>query len=315
MKKIKIWITSAGGLVGTYLTSYFSQSDKYYLVGSDVSEYIALYDKLDVFYKTPFNSDPAYYKAVERIVKEQDIDVIIPVSSHDMDLFTQKKIQKLIGTSKMLIMDHKIHMILHNKRSCNEYLNSIGICTPKLYLDQPQYPCIMKPNRSSGSKNVIILEGEEDYLYWRQKSEEFSLFEYLHGKEYTVDCLFDWNGSCVGYNARERIKVNGGGAVISTCVKEEKINDVIKKLEATKEIKGPVNFQYKKVGEDIIVFDFNTRLPSGGLPLSVKAGFQIPELIIDLALGKKVDIWNLDSRDIGLTMIRYYQESYINSNR
>lgn len=315
-EKTRIWITSIGGLVGTYLTSYFSQSGKYYLVGSDASDYIALRGKLDAFYKTPLNSDPAYLEIIKKIIRDENIDVVIPISSHDMDLFTLDEIKDLVSPAKMLVMDEKMHQTLHDKQSSKKYLESLGIQTPQLYQNGFfTYPCVMKPNRSSGSKNIILLENESDYLYWKMKLENFSVFEYLPGKEYTVDCIFDNHGCCVGYNARERVKMNGGGAVISTCVYDEQLPNVIRKLEKSQRIKGPVNFQYKKIDGSIVVFDFNTRLASGGLPLSVKAGFPIPDWIIDLALGKHVGKWNLDPKDIGLTMIRYYQENYINMRR
>ena len=60
------------------------------------------------------------------------------------------------------------------------------------------------------------------------------------------------------------------------------------------------------------MFDFNTRLASGGLPLTVQSGFEIPKLLVEMLLGKEVEKWELSPEDDGMMMIRYYEEFYIN---
>jgi len=106
--------------------------------------------------------------------------------------------------------------------------------------------------------------------------------------------------------------MNGGGAVVSTNREVNGVDDIIKKLESTKRIKGPVNFQFKidKTGE-LCVFDFNTRFASGGLPVTVESGFDIPYMLLQLILDEKVEKWKRDSKSIGLTMIRYFEEVYV----
>ena len=43
----RILITSAGGLVGTFLIKHFREMDNYYLVGTDMSGYVPLKEKLN----------------------------------------------------------------------------------------------------------------------------------------------------------------------------------------------------------------------------------------------------------------------------
>jgi len=309
MNRPKVLITSAGGLVGTYLTKHL-KAKGYTLVGTDMSGVIPKKDMLDGFYITCASAAPEYPDVIAEIVKKEQIDVVIPVSSYDMNVFTDKNVQQKLGNAKLLVMDKDMHFTLHDKSRCGEFLSSIGLCTPQILGGELSYPCIMKPDKSSGSKNVVVLRDEEDYRYWKNRTGGCTIYEYLEGDEFTVDCIFDKNGRCVGYNPRKRVKTNGGGAVVSTCIYEPRLDSVIAALENTGRIKGPVNFQYKEKCGKLCIFDFNTRLPSGGLPVSVKAGLDIPQLIIDIAMDKDVSPWHHSEETAGLTMVRYYEESF-----
>ncbi len=309
----KVLITSAGGLVGTYLTKHLKKTGNYYLVGVDMSFDVPLREMLDAFFLTSSSKEKKYLDEIEDIIQREKIDVVIPVSSHDMEVYSHQEIKQRLQPAKMLTMDYTTHSFLCEKRAGKEFLQKLEIKTPELYEKESEirFPCILKANKSSGSRNVFFLEQEQDYQYWKGHIKDYAVFEYLEGKEYTVDCLFDKEGKCNGYNIRERVKINGGGVVISTCVTEERLKEVIRKLENCGKIKGPVNFQYKLKDGEICIFDFNTRLASGGLPLSVKAGFDIPERLIHLIEGKKEEFWQLNPEQVGLTMIRYYEEIFI----
>lgn len=308
-----VLITSAGGLVGTYLIRHLSRAGKYQLIGTDMSDMVSQKDKLSGFYLTPAANTPGYVEEIRRIVAAEKVEVIIPVSSHDMEVYSKKEAMEKLYPAKLLVMDYETHNKLHDKVKCGQFLSSLGIQVPKRMEEGCglEFPCVLKADKSTGSKGTVVLEEERDYFYWKQKIEDYTIYEYLPGREYTVDCLFDRAGSCIGYNPRERVKLNGGGAVISCCIMEKRLETVIKKLEFCKKIKGPVNFQYKLVDGEIVVFDFNTRLASGGLPVSVQAGFCIPEMLIDLALENEVVLWRPDEKNTGLTMLRYYDEAYI----
>lgn len=311
-KKTRVLITSAGGLAGVYLQKHLSSLGKYFLVGADMNDTVPRKEKWDAFYKTEKSSHPNYVNQVRSIIESEQIDVVIPVSSYDMDYFSKEEMKKAVMPAKMLVMDYETHGSLHDKVKCAEFLHNIDIESPKRYTEESiSFPCIMKPIKSSGSRNVVVLESHSDYLYWSKKVGEHALFEYIDGDEYTVDCLFDENGRCVGYNSRKRVKMNGGGAIVSTCIYEKRLLAVIKKLEACQRVKGPVNFQYKIKNDEIVIFDFNTRFASGGLPLSVQAGFDIPDMLIKLALGLNVEPWKQDITKDGLTMLRYYEECFM----
>lgn len=316
MKKITILLTSAGGLTGTYLLKHYKQESSYRIVAIDMSEITPIRKWADVYYAVPSVKDEKFVVIMKNIVEKEQVDIIIPVTSYDVDLFSQNNIQKQFHNTKMLLMDYNDHKILNNKKTCYEYLSTLGIRTPKIYktIKEATFPCILKPIIGSGSKNTVKLESVVDYIYWSKKIENHILIEYIDGKEYTVDCLFNKDGKCLGANVRERMKTSNGGVVITRNDYSQKIDEVIQILQSTKIIKGPINFQFKKLknGENVL-FDFNTRFASGGLPLTVASGFDIPNKLIRLILDKDVESWHPKEKNNGLTMIRYYEEMYINT--
>lgn len=309
-----ILLTSAGGLTGTYLFKHLKQNSQYQIVAIDMTEINPLKKWADAFYKVPAVKDKDYLAVLKEIITKEKIDIIIPVTSYDVDFLSKKSVQQELDGAKMLVMDYEYHSILHNKESCYKYLSSLGINVPLIYreIHEAVLPCILKPRKGSGSKNTIKIQSIEDYEYWSKRVDDYLLVEYIDGKEYTVDCLFDKNGKCLGANVRERVKTNGGGAVITRNDYTQNIEHVIRKLENTRLIKGPINFQFKRLpNQQCCVFDFNTRFASGGLPLTVASGFDIPNMLIQLILNKNVKPWYPEEKNNGLTMIRYYEEMFV----
>lgn len=313
MDKKKILITAAGGLTGTFLTKHFYRLG-YEVYGVDMSDNIPLKSMLIKSFTVPASSDPRFIKEVKDIVIENDIDYVIPVSSYDMNVFSNYVLDPIFG-AKMLIIDNDTNHTLHDKETCYKYFSSIGIRTPQILSikNNNHYPVVIKPKEGSGSKGFHVLNSEKDFKYWSAELAEFIVMEYLDGREFTVDCLFDQESKCVGYNIRERQKMTGGGAVISqnNYQYESFVDKTIKILEKTHLLKGAVNFQFKIVEDKLVLFDFNTRLASGGLALTVASGFDIPKLLIDLIDNKKVDAWKCPEEKRYLKMIRYYEEVFV----
>lgn len=311
-KELTVLLTSAGGLSGIFLSKHLKENGNYRIVAVDMSELTPLKKWVDAFYTVPSVREKNYIEVLNTIIKKEKIDIIIPITSYDVNLFCKDDIQKDFKNVKMLLMNEKSNKIFSNKRTCYKYLRNIGIKAPEIY-NTPEtlrFPCVLKPEESSGSKNIIKLDSIEDFSYWSNKIENFLVCEYLEGREFTVDCLFDNNGKCLGANVRERVKAAGGGATITKNEYSHNIEEIIEKLEMSGIVRGPINFQYKKVDNEYFVFDFNTRFASGGLPLTVKSGFDIPNMLIKLLSNEKVSRWYPVLENDGLTMIRYYEEYY-----
>lgn len=309
--KTRILLTSAGGLTGVFLTKHLTKFEDLEIFCIDMSSNHPLLQWTKNVYLCPASNSLDYTAFIRDFLEKHSIHIVIPVTSYDMEFFSKKINSKVFGNSKSLIVDEEINTLLSSKEKCYSFLNWLGIKTPLIYTcDNVTFPCFIKPIVGSGSKNSLLIENDIELSFWKTKIPNFLIMEYIAGKEYTVDCLFDTNGNCIGYNTRERIKTNGGGATISQNIDVEGVQDIIVKFESIGSIRGPINFQFKVVDNEIVVFDFNTRLASGGLPLTVKSGFDIPRLIIDLLLGKQVENYSKKDKKPGLKMVRFYEEFF-----
>lgn len=308
-----ILLTSAGGLTGIFLSKHLKNTGDYKIVAIDKSEINPLLNWVDSFYAVPSIDDELYFENLINIINQEQIDILIPITSFDVEFFSKPEVKMKLSSIKYLLLDYDIHKILSNKKSCYEYLNKFDIMTPYIYEDKEliDFPVIMKPKEGTGSKNVILIENEFDLNYWSKKNIDYILVEYIPGKEYTADCFFDSRGRCVGVNVRERIKMNGGGAVISQNDYKINLEKLINKFENIGSIKGPVNFQFKKLNNgNYVVFDFNTRFASGGLPLTVKSGFDIPNILINYLKENKISNWTPKKEFDGLFLIKYFDEYF-----
>lgn len=310
---MRILITSAGGLVGTFLIKHYRESRcSARIIATDISEHVPAKLLADEFYLVPSSSNANYEHIISEIVLNENPEVIIPGSSYDVTAFAAfgRKYE-----NRMLIMDEHYNTLFHNKETSYEQLKKLSILVPKVYSEEDvKFPCVLKPKIGTGSKNTIIVESQNDLDYWQKRVMDGIICEYLHGDEYTVDCLFDKTGRCIGYNTRQRNKQVSGATVISKNASNDYVKDIVAKLECAGIVRGPVNFQFKldTTGRPV-VFDFNTRFASGGLPLTVASGFDIPNKLIDEILGLKVQAWTRDEEHHGkMTMVRYYEEIFFN---
>lgn len=312
-KNITILLTSAGGLTGIFLSKHLAKRKGYRIIAIDMSEINPLGKWVDKFFVVPSNKHSSFLSRINEIIISEKVDIMIPITSYDIEYFSKSDIQSELQDVRMIIMDYDKHIELHNKEKCYHILSKQGISTPKVYNTKRDlvFPSIIKPLESSGSRNTVILYNERDYDYWTQKYDNFVVTEFLEGAEFTVDCLFDETGKCLGANVRERVKSAGGGAVVTKNSNYINVDFIIERLENLGFVKGPVNFQFKQRNNgELCIFDFNTRFASGGLPLAIESGFDIPALLIELLLNGEVQQWKPSLDKDGLTMVRYYDEYF-----
>jgi carbamoyl-phosphate synthase large subunit len=209
-------------------------------------------------------------------------------------------------------MDYFDHQLINDKYLAYRFCNDLGINTPKIYNEgNVKFPAIYKPRKASGSKGLIYLTDLIDLKYYTSKFDDGFISEFIDGDEYTCDSLFNREGRCIGHLVRLRDKVHCGAATISTTANID-VSTIIRRFENSKIFRGPINFQFKFKDEEIVIFDINNRFASGGLPLCIKAGFDIPKLLIDLLFGvEPVQPFHFDHTK-RIKMIKFQLATYYN---
>ncbi len=311
----KLLIGSCGGLTGYYLIKHFNKIwPKLTIYGIDSGLVNPSRLFVDTFIQVnPADKEESFIKDIINIINLNAIDFYLPTHSVECRLVS-KYIEKIRSSTniKILISPYAAYATLDNKANAYSELKQIGVCVPQVYTkgEKPVFPLLAKPILSSGSKGIKLITNEEE-LDLVLKRGNYIIMEYLRGVEYTADILFDHRSNVFTYNQRKRVKVLGGAAVISendfSC---ECLNDISAIGKAFK-IKGPANMQFFLTeNNSTIFFDINLRFASGGLPLSVESGADIPVALVRLLNGDTVNPDEFKSDRKPRRMYRCFEEFY-----
>lgn len=307
---IRIMIGSNGGLTGVYLAKELRKNSDYLLFGFDASQMtVGKFFVSNQFYLPTASNDGFVDKLIELLKKER-IDVYLPVHSKEIKqiALNEEKIREQTNCS-FIVSPYKTFELLDNKKDANINLEAAGIPVPKIITEIGcDYPIFMKREVGSGSSGAEIIQTQDLHKAYMESSQGVAFFELINGTEYTLDCLFSQDSQLLGYNQRKRIKTIGGAVSITQNDNSFDIDPWIKKLSKSFRFCGCVNFQYI-VRDNIPYFiDVNLRYPSGGLPLTVSSGLNIPRLIVKMLCQEEIMKDELVVTSDHQTMYRYYEE-------
>ena len=308
----RILLGSNGGLTGIYLAKQFRKMGGFRLYGTDSAELTTGRFFVDEQFNIPNASHPDFIDELVELLEDKHIDYYIPTHSKEMRRVSECADQlRSRSTARFLVSPIDTFHALESKEQSFYSLRDAGIPAPAIITAEPQsYPIIMKGKFGSGSSSVLKLGSAELYRAFKAAKDDVCFFECIEGKEYTTDCVFDTEGHLLAYNMRERVKTIGGAVVISQNSAEFDILPWLRMLESHWTFCGCVNFQFI-VRDGVPYFiDINLRFPSGGLPLTVESGINVPEMIIRLMDGEKL-AWGDYTADPSVkVMYRYYEEIF-----
>lgn len=312
MKKERVLIGSCGGLTGVYLAKCFAKMGSFEICGADSSEISVGARFMDRHFRLPGAGDPGFIDALVELINREEIHYYFPTHSKEIRKIAESEQELRSRTQvRFLVSPIETFALLESKDQAYHALVSGGIPTPRLIQDSPEsYPLIMKGNIGSGGSSVIRVDNEKVYRAYKETAKDVSFYEFIKGREYTTDCMFDSDGTLLACNLRERIKTIGGAAVICRNTFDFDILPWIRKMEKLWTFRGCVNFQFI-VRDGIPYFtDINLRYPSGGLPLTVESGIDVPEMMIRLLRGEQI-AWGDYAADPRVKMMyRYFEEVF-----
>ena len=195
----------------------------------------------------PFVSDNRFIDEINRIIKQYNIDYIVP--AHDMvvrvlaEAVNQGKLSCTVLTSP-----YQTCVVCCSKRLTNE-LFSGKMIVPQLYDDLnsvADWPVFLKPDVGCGSRGTAIAFNREEAEFYIARTDKLLIFEYLPGKEFTVDCFTDRHGVLRFSGARERVRISNGISVRTVPAENEKLSALAEIINRTLVFRGMWFFQVKE---------------------------------------------------------------------
>jgi carbamoyl-phosphate synthase large subunit len=294
--KIKILITSAGSTNGVNVIKALKEQKelKLFLIACDMNPLAAGFYMVDKYFVVPKANAPNFIPTILKICKKERVQIIIPTFSYELPFFVKNKAIIEKEGIKIAISDYETFLITEDKLKTYEYFKKWEIPFPKVYTEKEiqekkvKFPVIIRPINASGSKDVVKANNWEELYFFKKYIKNSFVQKFVEGKEYTIDGINDLQGKMITASPRIRLETKGGLAIKSITVNSPQMVKFTKKIVEGFKIKGSFNVQCIKKGKEIKFIEVNSRFPSGGLPLTVKAGLNIPLILVKLLLGKKI---------------------------
>lgn len=262
--KYKILISSINGPLGYELVKYLKKY--FYILGCDSQSY-GLGSKIcDEFHLCPHGNSKDFLIFLNEI--NPRVNQFFLFADEEILNLSQNRHKYKEVILKTLISSHETINLCNNKLQLKKYLKNY-FTLPK----EKAKKIIIKPLIGRGSKNQIILtENISKFYKTFNEDRNFFIEEFIEGKEYTIDCVYNFDNKLIYALIRERI-IKSSLSVVGKIIKDKKIIEFIKQLSKRLDFIGNVNIQVivnKK--NKIYLTDINPRV-SGSIIFSIKAGF------------------------------------------
>ncbi len=288
MNRHNYLVTGAGGDIGfsilKILSSYLPFEN---LFCSDISKknYAAI--KYDNYFILPKANETDYIGALTKLVEKYNITFIIPTSEAELRFFSDKKIRN-IGESQIIMATDNVMEIGFSKYKTAQFLMDSGMSYP--WTHEPgvkplEYPCILKSDTGCGSKQIYVVNDEEEYNFYFKRNPDFIAQEYLEGEEYTCG-LYRTKNNEVFSIVFER-ELMGGITKYGELVIQHEIASFLEELALKLNFHGSINVQLRLTKKGPVVFEVNPRFSSTAI-FRDKLGFQDVRWSIDETRNKRI---------------------------
>jgi hypothetical protein len=194
----------------------------------------------------PYVSDDNLVAEINRIVRQYHIDYIIP--AYDLVILKLAEAsQRGELACKLMTSSYSTCAICCSKQRTHAlFVNRLPV--PQLYesLDEvSEWPVFLKPDVGCGSRGTVKALNRAEVEFYRMRSKDLLIYEYLPGKEYTVDCFTDRHGKLLFCGGRERMRISNGISVRTVPVDNPRFREFAEVINQTLELRGMWFFQIK----------------------------------------------------------------------
>lgn len=265
----------------------------------------------DKFFKAPKLGDLEYFSFMKKVISQNNVKLIFSVIDPELLLLAKYKSEfSKLGATTIISSISSVD-ITSDKRKTSDFLNKLGILTPKIFKpgDKINFPIFIKPYDGSGSKFAFSINNFHELKIFKEIVPHPLISEFIQGQEYTIDCLSDLSGKILNIIPRKRLEVNNGISVKSIVDMDSKIIRDAKKILTSIKAIGPTTIQLIKTPAGKRYFtEINLRF-GGGVMLGISSGGNFAEKIVGMVEEKKYKFSN-DSIKNGYAMVAYLSHKF-----
>lgn len=266
---------------------------------------------VDSFHRVPPASDAdAYLDALAALVREEGVDVVIPI--HDFEVGVLSRCRERLGAG-VFVAAARAEVV----ETCNDKLltaraaERLGIPVPRLFAPEEvgagDLPVIVKERRGLGSRAMRVVREPGALAPETIDPAHLLVQEFVAGVEYTVDCYSDREGKLFQSVVRSRLEVRDGICTKGEVVRLPEIDELCRALLDGIGFQGASNVQFMVRGGTPYLIEINPRF-SSTVVFAVAAGMNSPLYTVLEAAGRPLPA--PPPLRYGLRMARYWMESF-----
>jgi len=278
---------------------------------------IYMHQLIDKVYQIPYPSagTEVLMARLKYINEKENLDLIIPNFDAELNSFmilenalAELGIKTFLPTEKQFEERHKINLPEFGKKYDIKVPHSKAIYEmTEIYrlTEEFVYPILVKGKFYDA---YVAYDAEQARNYFNKISAQWGvpiiIQEFVRGNEYNVTGLGDGEGNMIAaVPMRKQYITDKGKAWGGISIADEKMLDLTKRFVENTKWRGGFELELMKTQEgDFYLLEINPRMPAW-IYLAVGVGQNIPEALVNLAMGKKVSPF--ETYDVGKMFIRY----------
>lgn len=270
MSGFRILVTGVGGDIGVNIARCLLEGPyANALLGCDMQSLAFGRRYLPAFEIAPsVANEEAYVAFLDSMVHRHHVKYVYPGTEAEIrflnknrELFKSKDIVPVINNPE--IIDTFL-----DKLQTAQFFHGQGIAHPQTtvlaeYADNFLFPLVLKKRFGSGSKLVLIVHTPEELAFYRKKYTDAELLvqEYIgrSDAEYTGGVFSDGN-EVHSILFRRSLASDAGITLFAELADEPKFDALAKKVAKATRLRGAINIQCRKVGDEFVPFEVNPRI-------------------------------------------------------
>jgi carbamoyl-phosphate synthase large subunit len=262
------------------------------VIATDVNAYSPAVHVADRAYGVPMATEPGYIDALLEICQAEGVRLVIPTIDDELPFFGAARERFRQAGVFAACSSEATAAACNDKYETCRHLTARGIPAADTYLPHelpasPVFPLFIKPRIGRGAVDAHVVQDARDLQYYLEHIESPIVQEYLSGPEFTIDVLCDPRGRPISIVPRERIVVRSGVIDRGRTVKSRALMELAERVCDAFVFTGALNIQCRMRGRETAVFEINPRF-AGGIDLTIAAGADFPNLLVQMALGRRL---------------------------
>ena len=257
--------------------------------------------------------DPDYVSALQQVVAEEGIRLIVPLADQDQGVLASRRDEL---DALVLLPDADVVETTSDKYLAHCFFVENGFASPRTWLPDevpagPTFPVLVKPRQGFGSRNIFRARDRAELDFFLGYTQVPSMVqEVCGGEEFSIDVLCDLDGRCLNAIPRTMIESKGGETIKGMTIRDWELIEYSRLVAEALGIKGPATIQcFREARGRLPLTDVNTRF-GGGFPLPRTAGGRYPELALALAAGERPEPRLGEFRE-GVVMTRFLSHAVL----